>query len=293
MSISLITEAYNLGEGQSKASLAEALKTLSAIRTRYTDLDIMIVDPLADPSIEAFAVNIDPFFKYVAVPGSSYEGQKDVAVQRSTSDFVVFLDGDCHPAHDTWLDELMAPFQDREISAVGGLTVYDDFSLTGQAMSVMDFGFLFVENGEPLGCYASNNVAFRREAWITCPIPYHESLRSVCYAHAQVMARMGYRLVLSRNALVLHELPDPQKERTRRGYDLVSACWADPRLATTKLIVEAGAAARILAEQSALEELRLHCAPECLGITEKNLPLVLEEIKRLRAFDLVGLVGRP
>jgi hypothetical protein len=289
MSVTVVTEAFNLADGQSTAALKEAVRSIRELKATYPELEMVLVDP--NPRTTEVSLH-GPIkgFTYLPVPGMSYDDQKDAAVRSVTSDVVVFLDGDCRPADATWLPNILAPFANPEISAVGGVTVYDDFSLTGKAMSVMDWGFLFVEDGAQLGCYASNNVAFRRDAWLSCPPSGQPELRCNCYAHAQELARREQRLVLRKDALVLHELPNVRKERLRRGYDLVAASWVNPRLMETAWINEQDTENRLIAQNLAWDEARLSAAPTVLGLdNDEARGQIWAEIKRLRNIDRLGI----
>jgi hypothetical protein len=266
------------------------LAALSRLMERFSGIEAVVLDPTADARVEA-VVSERPMFRYLPVEGASYDAEKDMAVRASETEFVVFLDGDCRPADDDWLPALLWPFRDRRIAAVAGLTLYDDFSITGKAMSVLDWGYLFVDPGEVVGCYASNNAAFRRSAWLACPPPVDNELRCNCYAHAQALARQGLPMILHPAAVALHELPDIEKERLRRGYDLVGACWINPMLEEARWLGEDERTADLLLEHNQiLDEARLAQAPACLKITDDEAPLVRAEMKRLREIDRRGVL---
>jgi hypothetical protein len=229
----LVTEAYNLAEGQSEEAFLRAVAAIDCIAAKRGNVTIAVVDPTVDGVAKPLLAGSHPHIEVWSLPNQNYDGQKNSIAQSASSDLIVYLDGDCHPLHDTWLDTLIAPFSDLEVSAVGGLTYYDDFSVTGIAMSILDFGYLYGESGQNLGCYASNNVAFRRETLCVMPIPHDGEMRCQCYKHAQLLQRANKSVRLAAEAVVLHELPDVEKERFRRGYDHVSAIWHDPQLAET------------------------------------------------------------
>jgi hypothetical protein len=100
-------------------------------------------------------------------------------------------------------------------------------------MGILDFGFLIADQGDVVGCYASNNCAFLREERIEVPAP-DGPMRCTCYAHAQALIRIGRPMHRAAGAVAVHELPPVFKERWRRGYDLVAACWINPELPETR-----------------------------------------------------------
>jgi len=288
--VTLVTEAYNLAEGQSEASFLRAVEEVDRIASRTANVDIVVIDPtpgnIAAPILSKHFPNI----KALHLAGQSYDGQKNTVSRMVKSEFVVFLDGDCKPKHDDWLTQILSPFADAKVPAVSGLTFYEDFSITGKAMTLLDFGFLFNPAGRPLGCYVSNNIAFRREAILRIPIPDIGLMRCHCYKHAQLMLRARSPIRFHPQALVLHELPDVQKERHRRGFDYVAALWADPELVETSWLEPTETfVSRVLKRNIELGIARLRIAPPELEITAESAGKIESEMRRLIALDAAGI----
>lgn len=289
-SITLVTEAYNLAEGQSEASFLRAVGVVDAIARRNANVQIVVVDLTPDNIAAPVLARHAPHIQSVHLAGQTYDGQKNTVCRQAQTEFVVFLDGDCKPQQDDWLAQLLSPFADVTIPAVSGLTLYEDFSITGKAMTILDFGFLFDSQGGALGCYVSNNIAFRREAMLNCPIPDIGLLRCHCYKHAQLLQRAGTPIRFQPQALVHHELPDVKKERHRRGYDYVAGPWADPTLPETAWLEPTEAfVTRILKQNLDLALARLRVAPPALKITADQVTPIAAEIERLIALDAPGV----
>jgi Glycosyl transferase family 2 len=289
--ITLVTEAYNLAEGQSEAAFLRALRAVSEISARRNDVEVIVLDPSDQNLARPILAERFPQFVALHVPGMSYDGQKNHAAIRGRGTYLVFLDGDCVPVRNDWLDEITRPFDNPNVHGVGGLTLYDDFSLTGKAMSILDFGFLFeARRGQPLGCYASNNVAFRRESYLRLPAPDDGILRSYCYKHAQMMLRAQIPVMSNPNAFVLHELPDIEKERLRRGYDYVAALWSDPELDLAADLADTPEfAAKVLKVNLEYAVSRMLAAPLELGLTLADRHNLAAEFDRLMKIDAQGL----
>ncbi len=288
--VTLVTEAYNLAEGQSEASFLRAVGEIDAIARRTANVNVVVIDPTPGNIAAPILARHFPHIKALHLAGESYDGQKNTVCQMAQTEFVVFLDGDCKPKREDWLAQIVTPFADAKIPAVSGMTFYEDFSITGKAMSILDFGFLFVPEGGALGCYASNNVAFRRKAVLQFSIPDAGLMRCNCYLHAQQMQRAGMPVRFHPQALVLHELPDIKKERHSRGYHYVAAVWANPELAETAWLEPTEAfVSRILKQNLELARARLQIAPPELEITSATAGLVGAEIERLIALDAAGV----
>jgi hypothetical protein len=279
--VTLVTEAYNLAEGQSEAA------------ARRADVEVIVLDPSENNIAEGILRRSFPAFRSLHAKGMTYDGQKNLAAQMGRGEFLVFLDGDCVPLHDEWLERSIAPLaRDPKMTAAAGLTVYDDLSLTGQAMSVLDFGFLFeARPGQDIGCYASNNIAFRRSAYIAYPAPDDGVLRSYCYRHAQELLRAGKPVVFNPDAVALHELPNIETERLRRGWDHIAALWEDPVLpAAERIAYSADFARSILEDNLRLALARLDRAPAVLRVDLSQRNELAQEIHRLMQIDTRGVV---
>lgn len=227
--ITLVTESFNLDEGQSFEELRSALTTVGRYLRDRHDCEALLVDTSNDPRVPALIASIDARIRHLRAPGKGYDQAKDLAAEAAHGRYVVYLDGDCTPDRPDWLDTLLAPLRAGRALATGGITLYDGDSLLARVSSVIDFGFLFNPEGGRLPCYASNNVAFERD--LRCDVrPPDGPLRCHCFAHAQTLLRRGTPVMLVPAALVWHELPSLMKERLRRGYDHVAASWVDEEL---------------------------------------------------------------
>lgn len=291
MKVTLATEAYNLDEGQSETAFLGALSAVDSIARRYECVEAYVMDPTTTPQV-ARILDTFPRLKRFPYPGAAYEVQKNAICREAEgSDYVVFLDGDCRPVHEDWLDRILSPFASAATCAVSGLTLYDDDSNVGKAMTTLDFGFLFESDGAVLDCYVSNNVAFRRDVLLDCPIPEEGVLRSYCYKHAQLLKRSGRGVRLCQSALMLHELPNVEKERLRRGYDYVSALWADPELHEAQWLQQEPPEQfleHILQHNLEWANRRLQRAPEALDVVDSAE--VSRQFSELMQFDRTGVI---
>ena len=279
-----------MAEGQSRDAFVRALQSVDGIRQRHADVEVMVLDPTPEHLARPILGDHFQGMQCLHVPGQSYDGQKNAAALAVQGEFLAFLDGDCVPTSEDWLEHLLRPFARSDVHAVGGLTLYEGEGITAKAMTVLDFGFLFSPARDgTLGCYASNNVAFRRASYLQVMAPDEGALRSYCYKHAQLMSRSGMPVHAQHSALVRHELPDIEKERTRRGYDYVAALWADPLLPESAALVCSHQFARKLVGYNAMLALtRLGAAPPALAISQSNAAPIATEIRRLMALDLRG-----
>ncbi|HET7844625.1 MAG TPA: glycosyltransferase [Xanthomonadales bacterium] len=284
----LVTEAYNLAEGMGYAELEAAVAAVMGVAAKQPGVEPLLIDGSDDARVVALVAR-HAGLRHVPVPGANYDALKNAAATAAHGRFIAYLDGDCRPLADDWLDRLLAPIRAGEAVATAGTTFYDDRTPTGIACSIMDWGFLWDDPGGAVGCYSSNNVAFERE--MRCAIPAPDGkLRCNCYLHTQQMARRGIRVRHVADAIVVHQLPDLDKERPRRARDLVGACWNDPLLRETAWLADpATAPLRFLDDIVQADAQRFHTAPKALGLTDANRDAVAQEIMRLRELDLDAL----
>jgi hypothetical protein len=290
MDPSLVVETYNFGEAQGRSELSGAIMAGLRAIAAHPDRELLVVDPSSAPGVEALLEG-NPRARRVSSEADSYDTAKAHAAAAATGRFVVYIDGDCTPVNEDWVERLVAPLRAGEGIAAGGITYYPGGTVQA-ACSVLDFGFLLdgLESGE-LGCYASNNVAFDREALEAHPVP-PGPLRCRCFAHAQLLERIGAPVRLVRDAVVEHAPTPFFKERLRRGSDLVGACWVDPNLPEARWLRHGVAAAPIFYYQNLrLDWRRAGRARRFFGWSPAKAAAIAVLLPIFRLVDLVGIVS--
>ena len=285
--VSLVTECFNLGEGQSIDSLAAAIAALIDI-AEPIDAEVLVMDASSDPRVVALVPD-DARVRRIAAPGLGYDELKNLGAERAQGAYVAYLDGDCRPLNADWLDRLLAPIRAGQADATGGLTRYDDPSAAGIAATVMDFGYAWDDPQGRMGCYSSNNVAFSRS--VRCEVPVAASdLRCNCYAHTQELWRRGKRVQFVPQAVLLHEPPDVASERYRRGWDVVAACWSNPLQVEAAQLFDTPQALAWQQQRIAhFDVQRMRRAPAVVGLRQDNMDSVWSELQRLRAREAEGM----
>jgi glycosyltransferase involved in cell wall biosynthesis len=231
--ISLVTETFNLDEGQGIEPTRQALFRLCEMARVHGNAEVILADSMPPNLLVASLLQQFRQVRHVNRPGLGYEGIKNVAASEAKGTYVVYLDSDCLPLSRDWLDTLLQPLRQGKADAATGLTRYRGDSLLHRVTEILDFGFVIADAAENVGCYTSNNCAFVRRLRVELPAP-DGAMRCTCYAHAQLLLRRGFPMRRVAEAVVQHELPPVFKERWRRGYDLVAACWVNPTLPETR-----------------------------------------------------------
>ncbi len=140
---------------------------------------------------------------------------------RSTdSEIIAFTDGDCVPDRD-WLANLMGPFSDPSVAAVGGAIVPDELKSAPQRWMVERRFLDQAQNAdhEFLPFFATASVAYRRSVLVALD-GFDESYFSGgdCDMSWRVQALSAGRLVYRPNAEVRHHVGESLSEVTQRWY---------------------------------------------------------------------------
>jgi Glycosyl transferase family 2 len=285
---SIIIESYNLSEGGALDRFRTSLHTaLAMVKTTQRRGEVLVVD-VTNGDVESMLQTDFPEIRRVSAAGLGYDAAKmERALQQSSADYLLYLDGDCIPQKG-WLESLLIEL-DAGTGAVGGLTVYDGGFLA-KIMSVMDFGFFYPSNRRPLKCYASNNCGFNRATLIAQPVPTGDQ-RCKCYHHAQCLLRSETPMYLIPSAMVLHEMPPILRERTRQGYDVVTAGREDPQTTEARFLKFGPFALfPLYMLQVLLDWQRIVAGRKVLKLSKWQLMFAIPLFPFFRLLDLVGMI---
>jgi Glycosyl transferase family 2 len=294
--IAVLVESFNETEHSSVDRLAGALELAEEAAGRHGGARVILADGGGNPRVAELVERRFPGIQRISSAVQDYDLAKASAAAAADAQIVVFLDGDCRPLRDDWLEQLTAPIRSGAAVGTAGFTSYEGGWLS-RVLSVMDFGFLLPRSEHDLGCYASNNAAFAMDALAETPAPEGD-MRCRCYAHAQMFARKGTPVRLAPAAEVKHEAVPLVKERLRRGWDLVTAARVDPELREARWL-RAGVVAAPLFYVDALrwDVRRTLTGGGEFGLGRLGRILAIPVMAAVRLVDLVGIAaalrGRP
>lgn len=290
MKVTLITEAYNITEGQSTEALRRTIAFIDRYLTGNPDAEALLLDSSEDQLAKSLLEGTHPAWRHIGSPNTGYDQLKDLAAEEARGEYLCYLDGDCIPESTDWVDQILQPILEGTCEAAGGFTIYEGDSVMAHACSVLDFGFLLDGGDGPLGCYASNNIAFTRRLRLASRPP-QTGMRCTCYAHAQQLIRDGAPIRFAPKARAYHELPSVRKERFRRGYDHIASSWTDPRIGTTPMLdgSETEVLQRFQTQQLELARQRHRLYRERVPLDESVHLGIAKLLPRLVALERYGL----
>jgi glycosyltransferase involved in cell wall biosynthesis len=145
-----------------------------------------------------------------AGPEERYYEAKMEGFRHTTGQVVVFCDSDCRYGAD-WLRSIVEPFvADADMHVVAGETAVAVTGPYSLAMALIWSFAPFSRRTAPYRSshYAANNVAFRRDVLLRCPIPCRLPMyRGNGAIHERMLRRMGYQIWKQPAAREIHPLP--------------------------------------------------------------------------------------
>lgn len=171
-----------------------------------------------------------PNFQVVRAEGiSDYYLTKAEGFKHVTGDVVVFIDADCD-YESIWLENLLRPFEDKNIKIVTGETwhrIQNPYDLAVGLLWTFR-PFTYGSQLTEIPYYYSNNVAFRREILLEIPLmgsgKYHRTGQS---EHIQVLRQHGIKIWMQPSARSYHQVP-----RLKYIFSIMFSEGSDARLLT-------------------------------------------------------------
>jgi hypothetical protein len=141
----------------------------------------------------------------VATDGLTYYKLKNYGIARAKTALSIMLDSDAAP-QPGWLENLIEPFSDPEIMAVGGFTVlgYDDLLSKTFALSwIFDLREERTKTVKREKIHA-NNCAVRTEFFRDNPFPDLPAFKKQCGFWLRDLTAKGYRYTRTAEAMTVH-----------------------------------------------------------------------------------------
>ena len=160
-----------------------------------------------DKALEATAPGLRELADLEIVPteGLTYYKLKNFGISRATTDISIMLDSDAAP-QPGWLENLIKPFADPEIVAVGGFTVlgYEDFLSKTFALSWI---FNLADEREKTvqrHKVHANNCAVRTDFFRANPFPDLPAFKKQCGFWLRDLSARGHRFLRTADAMTIH-----------------------------------------------------------------------------------------
>lgn len=240
-SVSVVIEWENarLSElGRARRMLAALAEQLAALEERMNappELIVLHDQDAVDPALiigcveEAFGDPPRIALRTVPTDGAGYYAQKNRGAEMASRELVLFLDSDVVP-EPGWLAALLEGFSDPRVGVACGNTYVEPEGFAAKAFAL--FWFFPLRSAVPADAapvesehFFANNVAFRRELFLSYRFPDLPMLRGQCVALARRLRQDGHSILIDRRARVSHPPPNGFSHFVRRalceGHDAV------------------------------------------------------------------------
>jgi hypothetical protein len=207
--------AIDVEDKWTRAAMAALERELAVVGPKMTEKPriMYLYDKGAVPAgtieraLETTAPRIRDLAEVEIIPteGLTYYKLKNFGIGRSRTDISIMLDSDAAP-QPGWLENLIAPFADEEMMAVGGFTVlgYEDFLSKTFALSWI---FNLADEREKTvrrHKIHANNCAVRTDFFRANPFPDLPAFKKQCGFWLRDLSSRGYKFTRTADAMTVH-----------------------------------------------------------------------------------------
>ena len=209
-SIAIETANLSMADLDGLRGTLESLSDQTVPVTRANEVLLTDSGDVPDDVLDALLREY-PWVRAVRLPRTTgYEELKRAGVEAATGEVLVFADGDCY-YEPVWLESLLQPFSDPNVSIVGGETNIDSSGAYGLGVAIA-FSFP-VSSSASAGIhqtdrYHMNNVAFRRVVLERIPIPTRRPCYRMTGLHVAALQAAGHTIWRQPRARARHAPPN-------------------------------------------------------------------------------------
>jgi len=141
----------------------------------------------------------------IPTDGLTYYKLKNFGIARSKTGISVMLDSDAAP-QPGWLENLLAPFKDKDIQAVGGFTVLGHDDMLSKTMALSWIFNLPEERAKTVKRHKihANNCAVRTDFFNAHPFPDLPAFKKQCGFWLRGLSAEGHKYVRTSDAMTVH-----------------------------------------------------------------------------------------
>lgn len=197
-SVSVIVPAFN-----NEKTIGETVKSLKNMDYPKDRLEIIVVDDASTDKTAEVALSHGATVVRREERGGC-AAAKNTGVNHAKNEIIAFIDSNVRAAKN-WLKELVKPFEDLAVGAVGGF-IEVKFQRTNMLEKYESYDSHFRKRKEDTKSVPGSNSAYRREVFevVGKLDPYLGEDPDFCYR----VLSCGYKMVFAEKAMVYHPYPN-------------------------------------------------------------------------------------
>jgi len=121
--------------------LSECIRSLE-YNTNYTNFEIIILDNNSDETTKSYLSSL-PYQVILFNEEFNFSQMNNIALEKSTGDYILFLNDDTESIEPNWLLEMISICQQNDIGAVGAKLLYNNNTIQHAGMAHLKNGFFF------------------------------------------------------------------------------------------------------------------------------------------------------
>jgi rhamnosyltransferase len=184
--------------------------------TQYS-FEVIVVDSGSTDKTLNIVKNYPVILEHIKSSEFTYGRALNIGARKSKADFCVCISAHCYPTHSSWLEELIQPFEDKNISMVYGRQIGDERTKFSEEQIFEQY---FPKENKFLDnvVFSNNaNSAFRRDCWES--VEFDESLPGLeDIDWAKKMSESGMRIFYASKACVYHIHEETYAQIYKRYY---------------------------------------------------------------------------
>lgn len=209
---SVVIPAYN-----AEATIGECIAALLKQTVTRSHLEVIVVDDGSSDATHEVAASYG--VKVLFQPHRGIGAARNLGVDQAQGDIILFTDADCAPAHD-WIETLMEPFQDSEISGAKGIyKTYQRGVIARFAQLEYEDKYDKMRKDEYIDFVDTYSAAYRKSVFSKdggFDPTFHRSGEDIEFSYR--LAERGYKMVFIPQAIVYHRHVDSLGDYLRRKF---------------------------------------------------------------------------
>ena len=198
--------------GKAMAALQRELESVAGRMTAKPRVTYLYDEKAVDPAairrvIDASAPRLGQVaeLELLPAPGLTYYKLKNFGISRATTELSIMLDSDAAP-QPGWLENILKPFADPEIMAVGGFTVLGYEDLLSKTMALSWIFNTADEREKTVKRHKihANNCAVRTDFFRANPFPDLPAFKKQCGFWLRDLSARGHRFLRTADAMTIH-----------------------------------------------------------------------------------------